>query len=261
MFRVKILVFFLFLGVASFATNNSPFWGQTGHRVVGEIAYHHLTKKAKKNLEKLLKGEGLAIVSTYADEIKSDKAYRKFSAWHYVNFKDGEAYETGEKNPKGDLIQGIKECQKIISNPASSEKDKVFYLKLLVHLIGDLHQPLHTGRAEDRGGNAIKVNWFRGKTNLHAVWDSKMIESYNMTYSELSTNLDYFSKNQKVAIQKGTIIDWANESRELAKTVYGSAKIDQNLSYRYMYDHFSTVKAQLKKGGLRLAKVLNDLFG
>jgi hypothetical protein len=261
MFRVKILVFFLFLGVASFATNTSPFWGQTGHRVVGEIAYSHLTKKAKKNLEKLLKGEGLAIISTYADEIKSDNAYRKFSAWHYVNFKEGEAYETGEKNPKGDLIQGIKECQKIISNPASSEEDKVFYVKMLVHLIGDLHQPLHTGRAEDRGGNAIKVNWFRGKTNLHAVWDSKMIESYNMTYSELSTNLDYFSKNQKVAIQKGTIIDWANESRELAKTVYGSAKIDQNLSYRYMYDHFSTVKAQLKKGGLRLAKVLNDLFG
>ena len=172
----------------------------------------------------------MAIVSTYADEIKSDKAYRKFSAWHYVNFKDGEAYETGEKNPKGDLIQGIKECQKIISNPDSSEKDKVFYLKLLVHLIGDLHQPLHTGRAEDRGGNAIKVNWFRGKTNLHAVWDSKMIESYNMTYTELSTNLDYFSKNQKAAIQKGTIIDWANESRELALTVYGSAKINDNLS-------------------------------
>ena len=203
----------------------------------------------------------MAIVSTYADEIKSDKAYRKFSAWHYVNFKDWEAYETGEKNPKGDLIQGIKECQKIISNPASSEKDKVFYLKLLVHLIGDLHQPLHTGRAEDRGGNAIKVNWFRGKTNLHAVWDSKMIESYNMTYTELSTNLDYFSKNQKAAIQKGTIIDWANESRELALTVYGSAKINENLSYRYMYDHFSTVKSKLKKGGLRLAKVLNELFG
>ena len=82
-----------------------------------------------------------------------------------------------------------------------------------------------------------------------------------MTYTELSTNLDYFSKNQKAAIQKGTIIDWANESRELALTVYGSAKINDNLSYRYMYDHFSTVKSQLKKGGLRLAKVLNELFG
>lgn len=66
MLRDKILVFFLFLGIASFATNNKPFWGQTGHRVVGEIAYNHLTKKAKKNIEKLLKGEGLATISTYA---------------------------------------------------------------------------------------------------------------------------------------------------------------------------------------------------
>ena len=134
-------------------------------------------------------------------------------------------------------------------------------MKLLVHLLGDLHQPLHTGRAEDRGGNTIKVKWFRGKTNLHSVWDTKMIESYNMTYSELSNNLDYFSKNQKEAIQKGTVIDWVNESREQAMIVYQSAKTDQNLSYRYMYDYFSTVKTQLKKGGLRLAKILNELFG
>ena len=261
MFRVKILVFFLFLGVASYGSNNSAFWGQTGNRVVGEIAYNHLTKKAKRNIEKLLKGEGLATISTYADEIKSDNSFKKYSSWHYVNFKVGETYETSEKNPKGDLVQGIKICKQVILDPESKDEDKIFHLKLLVHLLGDLHQPLHTGRAEDRGGNTIKVKWFRGKTNLHSVWDTKMIESYNMTYSELSNNLDYFSKNQKEAIQKGTVIDLVNESREQAMIVYQSAKTDQNLSYRYMYDYFSTVKTQLKKGGLRLAKILNELFG
>ena len=151
--------------------------------------------------------------------------------------------------------------EEIISNPASSEEDKVFYVKLLVHLIGDLHQPLHIGRAEDKGGNAIKVKWFRGKTNLHSVWDTKMIESFNMTYTELSSNLNYFSKNQKEAIQKGSVLDWVNETRVITMKVYESAEINDNLSYRYMYDHFSTVKSQLKKGGLRLAKVLNELFG
>ena len=183
MLRDKILIFFLFLGVASLATNNRPFWGQTGHRVVGEIANNHLTKKAKRNIEKLLKGEGLATISTFADEIKSDNSFRKYSSWHYVNFKVGETYEISEKNPKGDLVQGIKICQQIILDPKSNNEDKIFHLKLLVHLIGDLHQPLHTGRAEDRGGNMIKVKWFRGKTNLHSVWDTKMIESYNMTYT------------------------------------------------------------------------------
>tara|TARA_B110000003_G_scaffold44726_2_gene42384 strand:+ start:10795 stop:11544 length:750 start_codon:yes stop_codon:yes gene_type:complete len=244
-----------------FATENGPVWGQTGHRVIAEIAYNHLTKKAKRNLEKLLNGEGLAIISTYADEIKSDEAYNKYSTWHYVNFKSGETYETSEKNPKGDLIQGIIECLKIISNHRSSKENQIFYLKLLVHLMGDLHQPLHIGREVDRGGNAIKVKWFRGKTNLHSVWDTKMIESFNMTYTELSSNLNYFSKNQKEAIQKGSVLDWVNETRVITMKVYKSVKINDNLSYRYMYDHFSTVKSQLKKGGLRLAKVLNELFG
>ena len=178
-----------------------------------------------------------------------------------MNFKDGESYETSEKNPKGDLIQGIKKCQEVISNPDASKEEKIFYVKLLVHLLGDLHQPLHIGRSEDRGGNNIKVQWFRGNTNLHSVWDTKMIESYNMTYTELSSNLNKFSKNQRKAIQEGTVLDWVNETRFLTMKVYESAKVDENLSYRYMYENFATVKTQLQKGGLRLAKVLNELFG
>ena len=257
----KLSMFFLFIFLNSYVSYSSDDWGKTGHRATGEIAQKYLSRKAKKEIDKLLDGHSIAYVSNFADEIKSDKKYREYSPWHYVNFKVGETYESSEKNPKGDLIQGIKICQQIISDPKSNDEDKIFHLKLLVHLIGDLHQPLHIGRAEDRGGNAIKVKWFRGKTNLHSVWDTKMIESYNMTYTELSTNLDNFSKNQKEAIQEGTLIDWVNESRELATMVYGSAKMDQNLSYRYMYDHFSTVKVQLRKGGLRLAKVLNELFG
>ncbi len=259
--KYKLVILFLFISISTYATGNTAIWGQTGHRVVGEIAYSHLTNKAKRNIEKLLNGEGLAIISTYADEIKSDKKYREFGTWHYVNFKDGESYETSEKNPKGDLIQGIKKCQEVISNPDASKEEKIFYVKLLVHLLGDLHQPLHIGRSEDRGGNNIKVQWFRGNTNLHSVWDTKMIESYNMTYTELSSNLNKFSKNQRKAIQEGTVLDWVNETRFLTMKVYESAKGDENLSYRYMYENFATVKTQLQKGGLRLAKVLNELFG
>lgn len=253
-----LLISLFSLGVYA---NDALFWGQTGHRVVGEIAYNHLTKKAKRNLEKLLKTEGLAMVSTYADEIKSDRKYDQFKPWHYVNFNEGETYQESAKNPKGDLVVGIATCKKIILDPNSSEQDKVFYLKLLVHLIGDLHQPLHIGRAADRGGNAIRVKWFRGGSNLHSVWDTKMIESFNMTYTELTSNLDKFSDKQVASIQEGTVLDWVQETRVLTMKVYDSAKPNQNLSYRYMYDHFGTVKQQLQKGGLRLAKVLNELFG
>ncbi len=259
--KSKVIILFLLVSSIVYANDKELIWGQTGHRVVGEIAYHYLTKRAKRNLNKLLNGEGLAMISTYADDIKSDRAYDKHKPWHYVNFKDGETYETSKKNPKGDLVTGIQECKKIILDPNSSKKDKIHYLKLLVHLIGDLHQPLHVGRAEDRGGNAIRVQWFRRNTNLHSVWDSKMLDSYGMSYSELSSNLNKLSKNKVKALQQGGIVDWVNETRVLTTKVYASAKKEENLSYRYMYDHFSTVKSQLQKGGIRLAKVLNELFG
>ena len=261
MMKFKICFAFLFVSLFCFANDNEILWGQTGHRVVGEIAYKHLSKKAKRNLNKLLNGEGLAMLSTYADEIRSDRKYDEFTTWHYVNFKEGETYESSTKNPKGDLISGIKKCQEVISDPSTTEEDKILHLKILVHLIGDLHQPLHIGRAEDRGGNSIKVQWFRGNTNLHSVWDTKMIESYGMTYTELTSNLNKFSKNEKKDIQTGSVLDWVNETRLVTMKVYDSVKPEENLSYRYMYLYFDTVKTQLQKGGLRLAKVLNELFG
>lgn len=259
--RQLLIIVFLTVNFSCFANKKKAPWGLTGHRVVGEIAYNHLTKKAKRNLEKLLGDQGLAMISTYADDIKSDKKYKNFSYWHYVNFKDDESYETSEKNPKGDLIFAIKECKRIISDSKSSKENKVFYLKLLVHFIGDLHQPLHVGRAEDRGGNSIDVTWFRANTNLHSVWDTKMIESFNMTYTELASNLNKFSREQKIKIQQGSFMDWAYESRDLAMKVYGSVKDKNKLSYRYMYDYFPIVKVQLQKAGLRLARVLNDILG
>lgn len=259
--RCKIIFLFLFVSIYSYANDNEFFWGQTGHRVIGEIAEKNLTKKAKRNLEKLLGKEGLAMISTFADEIRSDRKYNRYSTWHYVNFKDGETYENSKKNPRGDIIQAIKKCQEVILDKTASRESKIFHLKILVHFVGDLHQPLHVGRGEDRGGNSIKVKWFRSNTNLHSVWDTKMIESYGMSYTELTSNLNKLSKNQVKSIQEGTVLDWVKEIRVLTMKVYASAEPEENLSYRYMYDYFDIVKTQLQKGGLRLAKILNDLFG
>jgi len=155
---------------------------------------------------------------------------------------------------------GIDYCIKVLKDPNASEKDKVFYLKFLVHLIGDLHQPLHVGRSEDKGGNDIKVLWHYKKSNLHRVWDSEMIEFYNMSYTELSRNTKKLSGAQIESISKGTILDWTYESQELAKKVYKSAQQDEKLSYRYSYDHFDLVRSQLQKSGIRLAKILNEIF-
>lgn len=236
------------------------FWGQTGHRVVGKIADDYLNGKAKREIKRLLKRKSLAFVSTFADEIKSDKRYNEFYTWHYINMPLDKNYEDSKKNDKGDLVTGIAYCKKIITDEKSSDEDKAFYLKLLIHLIGDLHQPMHIGLEEDRGGNDFKVQWHYEDSNLHRVWDTEMIDKYNMTYSELAENADVLSKKQVKAIQEGSIIDWVNETHQLSRKVYASADPGENLRYRYSYNHFKTVRSQLQIAGIRLAKVLNDLF-
>lgn len=256
----KLIVYaFLLLGLQVSANNFD--WGQTGHRTVAQIAESYLTNKAKRNIKKILDGQSLEFVSTFADEIKSDKKYGKFYTWHYVNMPFNIDYEHSEKNPNGDLVTGITKCKEVLLDKYASKEDKVFYLKMLIHFMGDLHQPLHVGRSEDKGGNDIQVRWFTDGTNLHSVWDSKMIDSYQMTYTELAENVPVLSKKQIKFLQDGSIVDWVNETHQLAIKVYDSAEVGEKLSYKYMYDNFGLVQSQLKVAGIRLAKVLNDILG
>ncbi|WP_088323057.1 S1/P1 nuclease [Polaribacter tangerinus] len=253
----------LLVSLLTFSTtkHDKPFfWGQNGHRATGKIAESYLTRKAKRKIDKLLNGQSLAFVSTFGDEIKSDKKYREFSPLHYVNMNLDDTYETAEKNPKGDLVTGINKCIEVLKDANSAEQDKVFYLKMLVHFVGDLHQPMHIGQREDKGGNTIQVQWFGQGTNLHAVWDTKMIEAWNMSYLELADNAQYLSKRQKAAIENGSVVDWVNEVHQLTKKVYKSVTVGENLRYRYSYDYFGIVRQQLQKGGIRLAKILNDIY-
>lgn len=258
--KFKLLLLIPFFFITKSTSNETVFWGQNGHRVTGKIAENHLKKKAKKKINKLLDGQTLAFVSTFADEIKSDKAYRKYSSWHYVNMGLDETYATATKNPKGDLVTAINTCIEVLKDNTSTKEDKVFYLKLLVHFVGDLHQPLHIGQREDKGGNTIQVQWFGEGTNLHSVWDTKMIEAWNMGYLELADNAKSLSKKQIEAIEAGTLVDWVEEVHQITKKVYNSAKNGEKLRYKYSYDHFGTVRDQLQKGGIRLAKILNDIF-
>jgi hypothetical protein len=259
--NLKIILLLPFFLLTKSTSEDVFFWGQNGHRVTGKIAENHLTKKAKRNIDKLLKGKSLAFVSTYADEIKSDRKYNNYSVWHYVNMQLDENYEASEKNTEGDLVTGIETCIKILKDEKSSEDEKAFHLKMLVHLIGDLHQPMHIGKKEDKGGNDIQVQWFGQGTNLHSVWDTKLIEDFNMSYLELAENADQLSKGQIQSLQKGTVIDWVNEVHKITNDVYSSVNSGEKLSYRYSYLYLETVRTQLQTGGIRLAKVLNDIFG
>ncbi|WP_424494582.1 S1/P1 nuclease [Salinimicrobium sp. GXAS 041] len=245
--------------ISSFSFASEEDWGRTGHRATGEIAQQYLSKKAKKKINEILDGESLALVSTFADDIKSDPRYREFNPWHYVNLEKGETEYSKEKaNPAGDLVQAIKKSISVLEDEKSSKEDKAFYLKMLVHFIGDLHQPFHAGRGEDKGGNDIQVRWFGDGSNIHRVWDSEMINDFQMSYTELAENAEDLSKSEVKEIASGTILDWMYESKELSKKTYASVEIGEKLGYEYMYEWFPVVREQLQKGGIRLATVLNE---
>ncbi|WP_419212241.1 S1/P1 nuclease [Maribacter sp. X9] len=256
---MKNILVLLFL-VSNLAFANDIVWSKTGHRVVGEVAEQYLSRKAKRAIENLLDGKSLAAVANFGDEIKADRAYSKFSAWHYVNIPFGKTYAEIEPNASGDLIQGVNKCLSIIKDEHSSRSDKVFYLKLLIHLIGDLHQPMHVGRLEDKGGNDIQLQWFGEGTNLHRLWDSNMINDNGMSFTELASEVPDLSKQQVNYLQSGTLLDWVEESHLLANKIYDSVEVGEKLGYRYSYDWWDTVDSQLQKGGIRLAKVLNEVF-
>lgn len=254
----RILLLFVLSSQLCFSAD--LFWAKTGHRVVGEIGQKYINGKTKRALKELLGTESLAEISNFADEIKSDTIYRKYGPWHYVNYPLDKKYTDVTPSEYGDIVKAIAYCKDVVRSETSSKADKTFFLKFLVHLIGDLHQPMHAGRSEDRGGNDIQLQWFDSGTNLHRVWDGDMINSYGMSYSELADRLSRLSRKEVRAIQQGTIIDWLEESHDLAREIYASVGTGEKLYFRYSYLWWPTVEDRLQKGGVRLAKVLNDLF-
>tara|TARA_X000001036_G_scaffold19675_1_gene16519 strand:- start:7947 stop:8717 length:771 start_codon:yes stop_codon:yes gene_type:complete len=253
--------FVIFIVLSIFSSLN---WGSTGHRVIAEVATNYLTDNARFKINKILDGETLVNASTFADDIKSDSRYDKYYDWHFLNMELDDEYEEIIPSDKGDVYLAINQCIDIIESDSASDSDKSFYLKLLVHFVGDLHQPLHIGRYEDRGANRIYVKWFGRNSNLHRVWDSEMINSHNMSYSELALNLpnpDFLILTEKAKdFERNDILNWVDEIHEYTNKIYRDVSIDDKLGYEYQYKNFGTVKDLLLIGGIRLSKILNYLF-
>jgi hypothetical protein len=245
---------------ASISTSTADDWGQTGHRVVGAVATQYLSKKAQRNIAELLDGQSLAWVSTYADEIKSDKRFKSYDPWHYINMPLSADYDPAAASVQGDLVQGINKCISDIKDPKVSRSDRQFALKMLVHLIGDLHQPLHVGRAEDKGGNDIKLKWFGRNSNLHRVWDSDVIDYFDLSYSEWTQDFPRVTKAQVRQWQSTSVLDWVEESQAIAAKLYEQTPAEANLYYEYTYEHKEVLRQRLLLAGVRLAGILEDLF-
>jgi hypothetical protein len=249
-----------------FAVNTSFGWGANGHRIIGEIADSYLTKKARKNIAAILGNESVAMSSNWADFIKSDTMLRYLDPWHYINIKMGMEYPAFEQHLKQDTaVDAYTKLNFLITelkNKSLSVERKQFCLRMLIHIVGDIHQPMHVSRAEDLGGNRIRVQWFNDPTNIHAVWDDRLVEQQKLSYTEFAKHINHTTKELRIQWQQQPMEQWFFESYQLADFIYKSiTQTEQKLGFRYNYDFIETVNQQLLKGGVRLAGVLNEIFG
>lgn len=245
----------------------SSAWGLLGHRIVAEVADSYLTKKAKRNIASILGNESLAMTSNWPDFIKSDPSFSYLNTWHYINLKEGLTEADIEKYLASDTVTDaytkINLCvEKLKNRNVMPMADQVFYLRLLIHIVGDIHQPMHVGRFEDLGGNKVKILWFSTPTNLHALWDEKLIEFQQLSYTEYTKAINFTTKDERKKLQAEPVSKWIIDSYFIAQKIYGDIKQpDQRLDYKYNFNYLKTLNDQLLKGGVHLGGLLNDIFG
>lgn len=257
----------LILGIAIiYAPLQSMAWGIHGHRIAGQIADSYLTPKARKAIQAILGNESIAMTSNWADFIKSDRAYSYLSSWHYVDLDKVYTYpELQDYLAHDTKVDAYTKLQFLIGELKKKDLDKenkLLDLRMVIHIVEDIHQPLHVGHTEDKGGNDIKVNWFTTPTNLHSIWDSQLIEFQQLSYTEYTAAINHTTAAERAEWQKAPISEWIFESNRLANKIYSETKTGDTLNaYNYNFSHIAIVNQQLLKAGVRLAGVLNDIFG
>jgi nuclease S1 len=245
-------------------------WGRLGHRVISQFAEKQLTPKAKAAIAELLEpGESLADASTWADENRG--RLPKTAPRHYVDVPlDEPRYDarfSGEVSTKGCVVDKINEFRLTLRDPNKPAADRRFALRFLVHCVEDMHQPCHVGDNGDKGGNRTQVRFFDRGTNMHALWDSGMIERVSKRedfWLEDLAALD--SPEARQEAMKGTVEDWATESLLAAREAYQvpetgvRLKSGEKLGNDYLKANLPAVRRRLYQGGVRLATVLNVAF-
>jgi hypothetical protein len=252
-------------------------WGKTGHRVVAAIADTQLSGLARAHIREILNGgESLDEAANWPDEMRSAPGafwQKTATPWHYVTL-DGITYDHAPS--QGDALEALDRFTKTLKDPNASLADKQLALRFVVHLVGDLHQPLHVGKCCDKGGNDVNVTWFGKPTNLHAVWDSALVDDEQLSFTELAAKLErHLGDRQVIDWWDINPRDWISESAQYRDTLYPTAadkpraladkKTSKeapvpDLSYSYVYRFTPLMEQRLSQAGVRLAAYLNAIY-
>lgn len=253
---------------------NALGWGRFGHEVTGHLAMYELTPTALAAVEELLEGESLARATVWADEVRPDRPVT--APFHYINgpVNQLEPTQANFNLAQGNVHSAILGYAEILADLTREPGERREALKFLIHFIGDLHQPLHAGFAEDRGGNDIPVIHKGELSNLHRYWDTLILEPYSQRYSSAEYAAILFERyssdeRQRWASSKDPR-DWVLESRSwIFAGLYPPPRTDQadiiegpigvvDESYRQVWQ--PVAEKQLARSGSRMARALNLIF-
>ena len=253
---------FLVIALALYIPAMAFAWGAKGHDIVACVAEKNVSKKTRRAVEKVLGGHSMVYVANWMDNASHTEEYAYTKTWHYVNIDPEEqSYYNSTKEPKGDVVTAIDSIVANLKSGELSPEQERAQLMMLIHLVGDMHCPMHAGHKSDRGGNGTQVKYFGKNKNLHSVWDSEIVESaHRWSYSEWQQNIDRANKKQQKMLTQGTPNDWIEETVLLAHDIYERSTIGVNLSYDYVAYYTPVIEQQLLKGGLRLAKLLEEIY-
>jgi len=160
------------------------------------------------------------------------------------------------------VYSALLQQEHILTDPSSSRDQQIVALKFIVHFVGDLHQPMHVSRAEDKGGNTIQLNYDGQGTNLHSLWDTKLLEHAGLNYEQLAEKYDRPTPEQVKKWQSDSPILWAWESYQVSTQLYAEVAAMQGhqIDNSYYEAHVGIVEDRIEKAGVRLAGILNQLF-
>lgn len=249
------------LAISLLMVGNVFGWGQKGHDVIAYIAECHLSKKAAQKIDKVLDGHSPVYYANWMDDASHRPAYSYSKTWHYLNVDEGKTIETMPKEERGDVLKAVEELTAKLKKGGLTHAEEQDCLKMLIHLVGDMHQPMHVGRKTDLGGNRRPVSWFGRSSQLHKVWDTSLPESaHKWSYTEWQQQLDRLSKEDAEAMAAGTPNDWIHEVHAICEEVYEFTPEGARLSYDYVSKYAPVVEKQFLRAGLRLARLLNEIY-
>lgn len=238
-------------------------WGVVGHKTVATIASNHLTPKARLMVKSLLGDTAMADISSWADQILKEGPFKNTAPRHYINAPLGLSYpnfvQEIKNQPQENVYKAVTQCEKDLQDPTLSQQKKLEALKFIVHFVGDLHQPMHVSRAEDKGGNTIQLQFEGQGTNMHSLWDSKLIAKEGKSFDQMALDYDTATPQQIKAWQKDELLKWLYESYQISSQLYPEIEQNNKLGDEYHAKYMPVVQQRILKAGIRLAGLLNSI--